>query len=111
MSRRAAIYCRLSQDRTGAGVVVERQERDCRELAASLGWEVVAVFVDNDVSAYRKKPRPGYTTLLKTLEAGEADAVLVWHADRLHRSPKELEHYIDVCEPRGGYSQAHCAAI
>lgn len=101
MSRSVAIYCRLSQDRTGAGVVVERQERDCRQLAAQQGWEVVRVFVDNDVSAYRKKPRPGYRALLSALEDGEVDGVVAWHADRLHRSPKELEAYIDVCEPRG----------
>ncbi|MGI8680626.1 MAG: recombinase family protein [Mycobacteriales bacterium] len=54
MTRRAAIYCRLSQDRTGAGVVVDRQERECRQLAESLGWTVSKVYVDNDVSAYRK---------------------------------------------------------
>jgi site-specific DNA recombinase len=101
VTRPAAIYCRLSQDRTGAGVVVERQERDCRDLAKTLGWDVVRVFVDNDVSAYRKKVRPGYKALMAALVADEVDAVLVWHADRLHRSPKELEHYIDVCEPRG----------
>src|SRR5690606_22689586 len=29
-----------------------------------------------------------------------ADTVLAWHTDRLHRSPAELEEYIDVCEPR-----------
>jgi site-specific DNA recombinase len=101
MTRRAALYCRLSQDRTGAGVVVERQERECRELAESLGWSVLRVFIDNDVSAYRKKPRPGYRDLLAAIEGGEVDAVLAWHTDRLHRSPKELESYIDVCEPRG----------
>jgi len=58
MPSRAAIYCRLSQDRTGAGVVVERQERDCRTLAEQLGWSVDQVFVDNDVSAYRRSRRP-----------------------------------------------------
>lgn len=101
MTKRAAIYCRLSQDRTGAGVVVERQERECRDLANSLQWEVARVYVDNDVSAYRKKSRPQYCELLACVEAGQIDAVLAWHTDRLHRSPKELESYIDVCEPRG----------
>jgi len=100
MATRALIYCRLSQDRTGAGLVVARQEADCRSLAKQMGWDVVSVLVDNDVSAYRKKTRPGYLQLLARLEAGEADAVLAWHTDRLHRSPKELEGYIDVCQPR-----------
>jgi site-specific DNA recombinase len=81
-------------------MVVARQEADCRKLAEQMGWEVAGVFVDNDVSAYRKKARPGYTALLTALDAGEADAVLAWHTDRLHRSPKELERYIEVCEPR-----------
>jgi len=36
----------------------------------------------------------------KALESGQVDAVLAWHVDRLHRSPKELEGYIDICEPR-----------
>jgi site-specific DNA recombinase len=26
------------------------------------------------------------------------NAVLVWHTDRLHRSPRELEAYVDLCE-------------
>jgi len=48
----------------------------------------------------RRKPRPGYGRLLEALESGQVDAVLAWHVDRLHRSPKELEGYIDICEPR-----------
>src|SRR3990172_9414772 len=26
-----------------------------------------------------------------------ADAVVVWHADRLHRHPRELEEFFEVC--------------
>ncbi|MBV9651363.1 MAG: recombinase family protein [Pseudonocardiales bacterium] len=106
MPRSAAIYCRISKDRVGAGLGVARQEADCRALAARLDWPVVAVHTDNDVSAYSGKPRPGYKALLADLEAGRADAVIAWHTDRLHRSPVELEAYIAVCEPRG--IPTHC---
>jgi site-specific DNA recombinase len=106
MTRSAAIYCRISRDREGAGLGVDRQERDCRELASRLGWTVVAVHTDNDISAYSGKPRPGYQTLLAALEAGQADAVLAWHTDRLHRSPAELENYIEICERHG--VPTHC---
>jgi DNA invertase Pin-like site-specific DNA recombinase len=99
--RRASIYTRISQDREGAGLGVERQEADCRALAEQLGWTIVAVHSDNDLSAYSGKPRPGYLALLNDLQAGFADAVVCWHTDRLHRSPSELEDYIAVCE-RGG---------
>jgi DNA invertase Pin-like site-specific DNA recombinase len=98
--RRAAIYTRISEDREGAGLGVERQEADCRALAERLCWSIVATFSDNDVSAYSGRPRPGYRHLLGALRTGQADAVLVWHTDRLHRSPKELEEYIEVCQPR-----------
>ena len=97
---RAVIYCRISQDREGAGLGVDRQRVDCERLARKLGWRVVAVYTDNDVSAYSGRARPGYKALLDDLENGRADAVLAWHTDRLHRSPTELEDYVDVCERR-----------
>ncbi len=99
-SRQAAIYCRISQDRTGAGLGVARQREDCEALATRLGWKVVTVLEDNDLSAYSGKPRPGYLALLEAIRRGEVTAVLAWHEDRLHRSPRELEDYIDTCEPR-----------
>lgn len=33
----AAIYCRLSQDRSGEGLGVERQEQMCRQFASRSG--------------------------------------------------------------------------
>ena len=52
----AAIYARISKDRAGAGLGVDRQKADCRELAKRLGWQVVATFIDNDISAYSAAP-------------------------------------------------------
>ena len=105
MTKRAAIYTRISKDKVGAGLGVERQRADCQALADSLGWPVVAEHQDNDLSAYSGKRRPGYQALLDDLRTGAADAVLVWHTDRLHRSPVELEAYIEVCEGRGVITQ------
>src|SRR4051794_12379321 len=99
--RHVAIYVRISDDREGAGLGVARQEADCRQRAELLGWSVADVYVDNDLSAYSGRPRPQYARLLADLRSGRADAVLAWHTDRLHRSPKELEEFIDVCETRG----------
>lgn len=97
---RAAIYVRISRDRVGAGLGVERQEQDCRELAAQLGHTVTEVYADNDLSAYSGKPRPAYRRLLADIAAGRTDVVLAWHTDRLHRSPSELEEYIAICDAR-----------
>lgn len=98
MSQRACIYCRISRDREGAGLGVDRQREDCLALAVQLGWTVVDTYVDNDLSAYSGKTRPDYERLLADIEAGRVTAVLAWHADRLHRSTVELERYIAVCE-------------
>ncbi|SOC48612.1 Site-specific DNA recombinase [Blastococcus aggregatus] len=99
------IYTRMSKDRAGAGLGVDRQRQDCADLADRLGWSIIGHHSDNDLSAYSGKPRPGYRALLDDLEHGRADAVVVWHTDRLHRRPVELEHYIDVCDPRGVITQ------
>jgi site-specific DNA recombinase len=99
--RRAAIYCRISLDRAGAGLGVARQQEDCRELATRLGWPVADVYVDNDVSAYSGKPRPAWQQLLAHVESGAVDAVLCWHVDRLTRSPRELEDVIDLADRHG----------
>lgn len=99
-TRRALIYCRISQDRTGAGLGVDRQEIDCRALAERLGCTVARVFTDNDTSAYRGKRR-GYEALLAALRAGSADTLLAWHSDRLHRQPRELEDFIDLINAKG----------
>jgi site-specific DNA recombinase len=96
---RFAIYSRISSDKTGAGLGVERQETECRELVDKLGGAVVRVFADNDISAYSGKPRPEYESLLAALRAQEFDAVAVWHQDRLLRRNTDLEGYIDVCGP------------
>jgi site-specific DNA recombinase len=93
-----AIYTRISKDREGAGLGVERQRQDCEEIAAQLGWTVVGTFVDNDTGAYSGRRRPGYEALCEALESGRAKAVIAWHTDRLHRRPSELETFIDLCD-------------
>lgn len=58
----------------------------------------MAVFSDNDVSAFSGKIRPGYRELLDYMKGEQVDVVVAWHVDRLHRSPVELEEYIGVSE-------------
>lgn len=97
----AAIYARISDDRDGDRLGVGRQLEDCRALAESKGWPVAREYVDNDVSAYKRKVRPEYRQLLADIEAGAIDAVVVYNEDRLHRQPRELEEFFDVCDDAG----------
>jgi DNA invertase Pin-like site-specific DNA recombinase len=95
----AVIYVRISEDRDKDGLGVERQEKDCRELAKRLKWEVEKVYSDNNVSASKKGVvRPEYQQLLKDIEAGKVRRLILDKPDRLWRKNKELEHLIDVIE-------------
>lgn len=98
---RAGIYARISKDSQGDRLGVERQLEACRELAERLGLDVVGEYVDNDLSAMKSKRRPEFDRLSLDIEAGHIDAVVVWDHDRLLRQTKELERFIDLCDPRG----------
>lgn len=98
---RAAMYLRISQDQTGEALGVTRQREDCLELAASLGWQVVETYTDNDVSATSAKPRPAYRKLLADIQAGEIDAIVAWHADRLYRRMVDLIELLEVVRNAG----------
>lgn len=88
----------MTRAAAGEAAGVGRQEADCRAKAENLGYEVVRVFTDNDVSAYnKKKVRPQYQALLEAVRAGEIDAVFAWHTDRLYRRMADLEGYIAAC--------------
>jgi DNA invertase Pin-like site-specific DNA recombinase len=96
--KRAAVYVRISQDRGGEGLGVARQREACTKLARRLGWTVVDVFTDNDISAHSGKRRPGYEAMLAAVESGGVDAIVAWHPDRLTRRTRQLEDFIDVVE-------------
>lgn len=98
---RAAVYLRISQDRTGAGLGVERQEQDCRALCDRRSWKVADVYCDNDTSAYSGKTRPEWERLLADVRAGSIDAIVGYHIDRLTRTPLELEGLIAFAERQG----------
>lgn len=97
-TKRAAIYARISRDSELLGEGVDRQERDCRELADRLGYAVTEVFADNDVSASTssKKARPRYDAMVQAVRAGRVDVVLAYSNSRLTRRPRELEDLIEL---------------
>jgi len=97
------VYVRISSDPDGTRLGVERQIADCEARAASLGWRVHDVYVDNDVSAWSGRTRPEYERLCEDIKAGTVNALVVWHADRLHRHPRELEEFITLIEAAGDF--------
>lgn len=96
-----AIYCRISEDRDGERLGVERQREDCEALAKRLGWPVAKVYTDNNLSASKKGvTRPEYQQLLGDVAAGKVQRIITDKPDRLYRRNTELEHLIDVLGDR-----------
>jgi DNA invertase Pin-like site-specific DNA recombinase len=99
---RAAVYCRLSVAAVGDTTKVEDQERISRELAKRKGWRVAGVYADNNKSAWQpNRNRPGWDQMLKDVEAGLVDAIVVYHGDRLVRQPLDLETLFQLAKGKG----------
>lgn len=93
---KVAVYVRQSQDKTGNEAAVERQESACRLMAEAKGWTGLSLYRDNDRSATSGKERPEFERLLRDIDAGRVDAVLVWHLDRLTRTIRDLTRVIEA---------------
>jgi DNA invertase Pin-like site-specific DNA recombinase len=92
---RAALYLRISDDREGTGLAVERQREACRQLCAARGWTIVGEYVDNSVSATTGK-RPQWTRLLADARHGRFDVIVAWAVDRLFRLIRDLDALLDA---------------
>jgi len=77
---------------------VSRQLQDCRTLVTRHRWGPAHEFVDNDVSAFDGKRRAAYSKLLSAVKAGDVNRIVVYHADRLYRKPRELEDLVDLAD-------------
>lgn len=95
---RAAIYLRQSQDRAGDQLGIERQRADVLALVKARGWTVAGEFVDNDVSALSRKPRPQFARMMAGVDAGEFDVIVARHMDRLLRRLSEFATVLERCQ-------------
>ncbi|MFN2556574.1 MAG: recombinase family protein [Nitriliruptorales bacterium] len=83
---------------------MERQREDCKAIADRLGWEVVAYYIDNDVSAAdRSKTRPAWTDLLADAGEHRFNAIIAWHDDRLWRDVVEQQTVFGILRNYGVY--------
>ncbi len=99
ITRRGGIYLRIS--RTDDDLAVRRHEQVCRKMAADLNVSVVKVYIDNNVSAWSRKPRKDYQRMLADLQSGKINMVFAFAADRLHRSSEENIGFLRLAAETG----------
>jgi site-specific DNA recombinase len=96
--RRAGLYLRISKDRSGEGLAVDRQRTDGLRLIEQRGWTLHREYVDNDISASGRKRRPSFDQMLADLQAGNIDVVVALSLDRLSRNRREQLHLMEICQ-------------
>jgi len=83
MKDKAAIYLRVSTDVQDE----ENQLKDCRDLCESEGWEIVEIFRDHGISAYKDIDRPDFNRMIKDARKKRFDHIVVFSLDRFSRQP------------------------
>lgn len=95
------MYERISDDRDDQRHGVTNQDEDLRDLVAWKGGTVGRVYVDNDVSASKRRPRPGFDAMLRDAADGVITGIAGVDVDRLIRLPRELEVLVDMYDLHG----------
>lgn len=95
---RAIIYMRVAT-RTSPGVL-DRQEAQCREFAASRGYQVTGVYADEGVSAFRPD-RPGLDAAMNLARAGGCDVLIASTASVLTRSASQFRSITSDADASG----------
>ncbi|MGC2079060.1 MAG: recombinase family protein, partial [Xanthobacteraceae bacterium] len=98
MTKRAAIYVRVSTDKQ----TVESQVHVLRQIAERRGWQVVEQYSDAGISGSKGRDgRPGLDQMLKDAQRRSFDVVMVWAIDRIGRSLIDLLGTIQTLEACG----------
>ena len=96
-----AYYTRVSTDKQADhGVSLDAQLEKIRAMAVVQGAEVAEIIADAGESA-KSLDRPGMARLLKLVDAGKVQVVIIAKLDRLTRSVKDLGELLERFQKRG----------
>jgi DNA invertase Pin-like site-specific DNA recombinase len=89
--KRAVLYLRVSTlDQTTAN-----QERELRQVADRMGWQIVRVYKDHGISGAKgRDKRPAFDALCRDASQRKFDMVMAWSVDRLGRSLQDLVAFL-----------------
>ena len=91
---RVALYVRVSSQEQVEGYSIGEQTERLEKYADAMGWEVYKVYVDPGYTG-SNTDRPGLTTMIKDVEDGLIDKVVVYKLDRLSRSQFDTLYLIE----------------
>jgi DNA invertase Pin-like site-specific DNA recombinase len=96
--KRAVLYLRVSTvDQTTAN-----QERELREIAGRVGYEIVKVYKDHGISGAKgRDKRPAFDAFCRDATKRRFDVVMAWSVDRLGRSLQDLIGFLSELHALG----------
>ena len=95
---KTGIYIRVSTDEQAKeGYSIPAQRNRLEAFCVSQGWDIIGFYVDEGISA-KDTNRPELQRMLKHIENGIIECVLVYRLDRLTRSVRDLYELLDVFE-------------
>jgi site-specific DNA recombinase len=99
MSTKSAIaYVRISNDPKDIRAGVERQREDVAAMAVDLDADLVAIYEDNDIGAWRaRRADTQWGAVLAAVARDRPDYLLVGKMDRLGRRLADLEGLEELC--------------
>ena len=98
---RVALYPRVSGHEQEDNYSIPEQIDRMKKYCEAQGWMVYKIYTDS-VQSGADMDRPGLQSMIKDIENGKVDMVLVYKLDRLSRSQKDTLYLIeDVFEKNG----------
>lgn len=95
---KTAIYIRVStEEQAKEGYSISAQKQRLKAFCIAQDWEVVGMYVDEGISA-KNMERPNLQQMLKDIELGKVECVLVYRLDRLTRSVLDLYKMLEIFE-------------
>ena len=95
------IYIRVStEEQAKEGFSINAQKEKLKQYAFARGWDIYDFYIDDGVSGKDLEGREQVKRLIKDVESGKINNVLVYKIDRLTRSVKNLMELIELFDKK-----------
>ena len=97
MSKRVAIYCRVSTiEQAEEGYSIDEQNIKIREYCEREGHEIYNLYEDRGISGKNITNRPGIKQLLDDATKDKFDLVIVWKLNRISRKLLDILNIVEL---------------
>jgi site-specific DNA recombinase len=98
---RAALYSRVSKDKSESRSVAEQNQAG-RDAARENGWTLAAEYAETvSASRYTRRERPEWNRLQSDISAGRYGVVILWESSRGSRRLTNWSAFLDSCRQTG----------